>query len=784
MVSFSRTLRRITAAVCVSVRKQSPTNVNVPKPVSGKNLFSPQSLVNPVAVDTEVLSTSATKPTKVKSPWFRKFRPSKRLAAKAKKLKKKLGTTLTMFRKTDSNLSPSTAPHSPIIAFPDCTTALEFFPEDPEAFSPFDYSHDVFYSMRALYDLPIEDAVSSNRHLVISLVVSNATGQTSVASVEFPKNNLQSLFSIPLITYGCTEPASEVPETYDVDRVEAAETNELYCTMNPHRFFVSYPRSDTVNVPKVGCSAADMAALSCPFQFSSLFFKRLLKLLPYLQNYHPTYSPAQVKNVCTQSCFDCIFSLQVKLSNVKGTAVEKALLANVFLVRRSQFVNSTVSQSIPHTGKYAPYVLWEIQSWDNLKFTSYFLWLEDIKEANLPRVVEVVPERGAHENDEGGEFNDATGLVDPEEDQNTEEVEEFLDFIASAIDNIPDFRMFHSTNVEYQVADVDFMGFQRDSTVTFSNFDQVAEFYSDEAPLALAVGSDSEWYQCEPLKSCLKRSKPLISEAQDDWDGASETSEDFVNFETDDSWFEELCRRFVWATKITGCPENADDRYWEEVENFIDISQLTFWKLTVGVNEVKIYGLHEYVGQCEWAVKLVSLTLYSFLGIANRYEVLLEKYRHVNDSYSLDYVRVSLIDERNNLGKVRKSLDLVSNGAKYLASELGKALDYYTAECQACIAAISTVILEFDKFFSDVLLKSYPTCSPQTLQKICGKTDFISTFGEFHKTYVRDAKLAMTCNVDDLRQGVQVLVTLDASIEKAIVELLNCVCMEMELTDM
>lgn len=360
----------------------------------------------------------------------------------------------------------------------------------------------------------------------------------------------------------------------------------------------------------------------------------------------------------------------------------------------------------------------------------------------------------------------------------TEEVNEnegILDFVNTAAKEMPDYRLFYFANMEYQLAEAEFEEIGRISTVEFSDFNQLAVFYSEDAPLALATDSDSEIYELEPLKSCLKRSQFVSSEVDDTSDKPHDVKDELTNIKADKARFNELCDRFIRATHVSRCPDDIGDEYWEHLEYFIDISQLTIANLSAGVVEVKIYGLHVYVEKCVRTVKLVAQVFNSYLEMANRYEVMLETYRHAKNLWPLDNIRMSEHSERKHLAILRESLYIVSNSAMDVVREMNEALNYYADDSITCVTAVSTVLLTFDEFLTKTLSKSYTTSSSQELEEMCGKTYFIKAFGGYHRDYFRDAKLLISCNVDDITHGVKVLETLDASKGRSLIELSECV---------
>lgn len=351
-----------------------------------------------------------------------------------------------------------------------------------------------------------------------------------------------------------------------------------------------------------------------------------------------------------------------------------------------------------------------------------------------------------------------------------------MDFVAVALKTFPNYRKFCSDNVEYQALEPDFCDDGRLAVVGFSDFDQVINIQSYEAPLMLGRIADIDTNKLQPLKRCLsKREKHNLEDHEHSTDSV------LANLETDCSWFEELCNRFVEATLINGCSENPDHEYWEQLEDFIAMSQLTFWKLTVGVAEAKIYGLHEFMNRCDWAVKLAAQVFNSYLGMASRYEVVVETYLRAGDLFFLERVRCSLVAERMRLTALRKSLTVLRNTSKDLVNDLEVAHLNYDTKSQVCVAAVSVVLLEFDRFFDNMILKSYPNRSPQKLEEICGKTDYLDACGQYHTDYLLDASIRMTCNVNDICRGIRVLDAMDSSMEAALNELSGCIWVEPKL---
>lgn len=151
--------------------------------------------------------------------------------------------------------------------------------------------------------------------------------------------------------------------------------------------------------------------------------------------------------------------------------------------------------------------------------------------------------------------------------EQVEETDEVMDFIAVALKTFPNYRKFCSDNVEYQPLEPDFCDDGRLAVVSFADFDQVINFQSYEAPLMLGRTADIDTNKLQPLKSCLSKHGKHNLE-----DHELSTDSVLANLETDYSWFEELCNRFVEATLINGCSVNPDHEYWEQLEDFIAVT--------------------------------------------------------------------------------------------------------------------------------------------------------------------------------------------------------------------
>ncbi|SGZ53366.1 CIC11C00000001515 [Sungouiella intermedia] len=360
---------------------------------------------------------------------------------------------------------------------------------------------------------------------------------------------------------------------------------------------------------------------------------------------------------------------------------------------------------------------------------------------------------------------------------------------------MPDYRQFYSRNSKYQVNDPGSEEIYKIS-VTFSNLDQFAEFLSEDAPVVLFPNkypetlvwkplkcrSDHFETVCKTLRSCLKKPKHKVLEIEFSFKEAlGQSSDEFILFQTDNAWFWDVCDRFDEATKIKSCPSVANKKYWDDISNFIAVSRETFKMLSPGISETKIYGIHEIVGRCDWAVKLVAETLGLYFAMANRYEVVFRAYWHADDLWSLENVQCSLLAERKRLRTLRKSIQLLHNAARIINSDKDEVLKGFATESKACVTAVTFVLQEFDFFFAYTLMKASRGWTLKELQALCGRAEFDKIYGRFIENHLSDADSLLTYNIEDIVKGVHVLDTLDASLEAALIEMSECVSRELEL---
>lgn len=745
MFSATQTFRRLTAALCVPTNHTDPNDL---QPFIGnREKFSS-------TIPLETLEPAKASNHKK----CRDFR--KKLVATAMKLRLKVKSVFCTQHCSPKYGVTTTETQTEVSVIPsDCTIDVpldhQLLPEDVEEFSPSDFSHDVFYSIRALYHCNVEDTTSSNRNLALYFTMSNVTTETSVATIESSKKNPQTLFAEP-----SNVTAAKYSESGD-DVVDIVSTSGFFPTKSPFA---------------TGVAVDEKVLFRSRNMFTPLSFKRLLHLFLILQALY-TCSAANVKRAC-QGTFDSVSvpPVLVDFSDLKcGPYFDSKLsLSRVVPVRS---LPAVVSRDMAISRLNVEYLLWNIHSWTIPKLLT--LLIEYVMDSEEFQVTE---------ENENGEIEELDQTEKLEENETTEENEKMIedtevsDFVISITNNIPDYRLFYLANVEYQVVESEFTEIPRTASVLFSDLYQIAELDTDEAPLGLGLDTDSETYVMEPLKSCLKRRSVELTQNGDS-DERYDASKEFADLKIDDSWFQDLCDRFVGATKIRRWPDNAGDEYWQELEYFITTSRLTFSKLSTGIANVKSYGLHEYVDQCDWAVKLVVQLLSSYLGMANRLEVLLETYRHANTLWLLDDVRCLVYAERKCLLTLRKKLNLVRNGATALASQFNQALEDYVDKSSACVGTVSSVLMEFDEFVASTLARYYPNYSRQELDEICGKKDFINACGEYHRDYLRDAKLFLTCTVEDITEGVEIVATLDAYMDRELIELSKCVWMEMKMME-
>ncbi|SGZ55472.1 CIC11C00000003268 [Sungouiella intermedia] len=712
MVSITQAIRRVTAAVCVSAT--NPTTIpDIPTPAEGSNelFLSPSLITDRIVTDTEIPTTRPSKTTQVGNH-FREFRPCKRLVAKARKLKSKIKKTFKSLKVQVHKKDKASRHHKDGIV--DNLFEAQFSPLDPEEYSPYDFSNDKFYSMRAMYN----QAYSGfpNRNLVLTQMVTDTTGQTSIYPVEFsPQKYLNSMFTEALIS-------------------PVIDSTSVACTCN---------------------------------QFTPFFFQRMMDLFVKLQNYIPTPCVAPINETRTW--------IEVSLvrlpESIKSLKPSKKVYAEIFSARVPLFVQKLISIDLPPLG------LRNIQSWSILGP----LGIDECKiEAEEEKSVIYYLDEVEKEGETKGE----------------EEVEDSMGFVDAAEENMPDYRQFYLRNSKYQVDDPGFEETYKISSVTFSDRDQFAEFHSEDAPVVLFPNIYPETLVWKPLRcrsdkfetvpktlrSCLKNTKHKVLEIDFSFEEApGQSSDEFILFQTDNTWFWDVCDRFDEATKIKSCPIVANDKYWDDISNFIAISQQTFMMLSVGISETKIYGLHEIVGKCDWAVKLAAEVFSSYFAMVNRYEVVIQAYWHADDLWSLENVQCSLFAERKRLCTLRKSIQLLRNAARIIISDKDEVLKSYATESKACVTAVTFVLQEFDLFFANTLMKANRGWSPEELQALCGKVEFDKNYGPFIEHHLSDADSLLTHNIEDIVRGIHVLETLDASLEAVLIEMSECISRELKL---
>ena len=635
-----------------------------------------------VQVATNVTSTSIEKTTKVKSHRFREFRHCKKIVTKARKLKLKIKKTFRVLR--GAGIVSDSIDVCVAGTVNHCGNS-QFSPRDT---GDFFYDADVYNCSKALYDSPVGDAVSSNRILALSLIMTNVTAQTSVAAFEFQNRQkiIADFFN------------KEIYNDYD------EKVTSVTSTLN---------------------------------QFSPLFFKRLMYFFGRLQEYYPTYLTSEIKLACVGEYHISRGKwkpITVEMPNAVEMPVEVPKIVEVPKVAEVEgFV--AVSEEVP------------VRDVD---------WLAPVKE----------------EEDEGDSSNEDIDSIDlsqfyaldsleeevEKEEEEEEEEEEFLDFIVDALRTFPDYRKYNVANgTQMKLKET-----EKVSVVEFSDFDQLVKFHSDETPLALSPMTDSESDELRPLKSCLKRIETLFPEIEDVDPNAVQMG---------DAWFEDVCARFVEATNIRGTSHPEDDEYWEDLETFMAVSQMTFLKLGVGINEMKVCGVKEFMAHCEWTVKLSCNVFYSYLAMANRYEVVLDAFRHVNDLWSLNNVRNSLLAERKHYNTLKEELNLAIGNSKFLANDLCNTLDDYADDSRTCVSTVKTVVREFEKVFNRKLVPGFSNFSVDQLKEMCGKTDFDAEFGQYVNEYLFEARSMMKRHINEVGEGAKVLELLDASLERALTNL-------------
>lgn len=239
--------------------------------------------------------------------------------------------------------------------------------------------------MRALYFPSIEEAASSKKNLALSFIASNTTIDTSLATIEFSRKSLQTLFSDPsdavIGSIDSIFAGAEVnANSFDFDGVPVCTTDWIHATDSA---------PDTIKNAE-----ADVMTLACTqSEFSVFVFKILWQLFVILQEYCPTYSAAEIKTAC-QGTFvsDSLSPVQTDaFKYLKGFSFFdfKLLLSRVFPVS-CLYVAPPVSRRIPPTEQYVEYVLWNVYSWTIPKELSASLGFRNAFSDETMKVIEEV----------------------------------------------------------------------------------------------------------------------------------------------------------------------------------------------------------------------------------------------------------------------------------------------------------------------------------------------------------------------------------------------------------
>lgn len=367
-----------------------------------------------------------------------------------------------------------------------------------------------------------------------------------------------------------------------------------------------------------------------------------------------------------------------------------------------------------------------------------------------------------------------TGADDNAEDIEKELALEFVcDFEKELVENegewaileefeldFPRLQGFHKFNEAYLIpADTTMDPQEVHSKVEFADFNNFVEFEKDDAPEEILFGSDSESFEVQPLKSCLKttnlKRSPVVSAK-------------VVKPKFNAMWYHRLANKFREAAIIRSSPD--DDEYLGDIENFIYVAQLTFPQLTEAVVDAKAKYLHDFVELCEQTVLVLGEARSMAMAIANRYQVVVGCRSDAKTMRGLIENRRALREERNHLSRMLQKVKCAEMQTRNLRQRMPSALARYNSDSQVGVVTVRKIMNDYRNML-DKMKGLYTQCTVEELDDLCAKSHYDSWCGDFETEYAQDAKNAMECNVESLEQGIRALMRLGDSMGEVMEDL-------------
>lgn len=733
MVSFTRAFFRVSAAVAATLTDPTTTQPELPKPCEGSLApnVDPVIHLTPNENETDMVPSTSVCDTKKKRHRFRQFRPCKKLAEKARKLKMRIKRRLKALTKK-SSLNLKNCPDSPNPVYRLTEEALNSIVDTCEnvssdAVKPLLWQDPLLYSLVGNesdhkydyeYDIDVEDVFTLKLILFYSLPLNNSSNTVIVR-----------------------------PKNWEVARTQNQFSSQFFGTMSV--LFKSLQRYEPVMSAISGINASFIVARLSLFQ----------SVLPFEMN----------------SVFTSVAGGSTLLFKTKSDPHNKALTRITFNAITERLVAALTSSTMPTegNGRFST----AAGSNDDGAHTSEVL-VDRSLESNARQTHQ--PQTGTieeitDESEDSEELCYSDDASDKETSLCTKTTDEDSDEEvgpASMVESLRRYPLFEELQMLRHFYCAAPAAAEESSvcepSVSFSDFNTFITYHGDEAPDELEQPSDSESYDLSSPKSCLK-----LADLK-----KSPTSPTVATpFEFGSEWFENLAERFLEAT-VVASPYN-EDAYKELIDNFIAVSQLTFSKLTIGIIEVRSHALNGYATECVIGCQLISEILSISLAIGNRYQVLLEDHKQAKTMSALNDVKKSIITEMKNHCVMKKKLAEAISQSVQINDDFSSAIEKYDEKSQTCVNTVKKVLDSYNHYFTFELNPSLPEFKSEELHMMCGRTNYDAWCANYEIEYFRHAKATASSVINDIMVAVDVLEDVCSSLEESLENFYNLVCNDM-----
>lgn len=713
MVSFSRAFCRVSAAIAATLSDPTTTQPEVPKPCEGSLGFDVDPVLNLDPIGEEIV-TSEPSPVCVlekKHHRFRKFRPCKRLVAKARKLKAKVKNHFHAFAaKKPANSGKCRAPSN----CPDSQMTRE-----------------ALNSMIALHNYQAENFFSTwDDSLICDLFLA--------------------------VTDSDSEPDLACREIFSPEPSQAES-------------------SATTSSPTTSSNEAKPTTVTqTRNQFTPIFFKKMWALFQMVQKYQhvsPVFTmKTTLKSMATlplTPCFQPFYVLLPRIFPTKCLVPAADLKEPQFSPPLASFIDYVLSNlqplqlrsplTVPITS-LTPNVSFPTEipvqltkATGSIDFGPHFGTPDVCVDRSLDQCA--LEDQDSQASDSSSEFIE--DVVSDEwcvpferakrfEFVELKNVEEF-DFVVAAKKSYPHFVEFRLLIIDYMPlpSAVNVSGVSATS-LKFSTTNKVVEYNKDGAPVEVLQNAVA--LENRPLKGCLKKSN---------FKKSPQWFDQPLTFEFDEAWHKQLTAKFFAASNVGTCYE--EPQYEMKIQEYLHVSQVTFSKLTVAVYDVKAHGLRGFVTEACATIKLLEEVVNGLNGVANRLHVLFDQYVDANKMGSLTTVRRAFRKEMVLHSALSTKLESARAKISAIEGDIEGALEQYNNESQNSVATVTQILKEFDRVMTEHLVPNYPGTLKKELLQMCGRTDYDVWCKGYESNYLKDAKLAVSLTVDDLQERVEAL---------------------------